>query len=104
MEGLAKTAGAVGNVKKFVRNVTGKNEEAFHQNLLDVLQREKDGKAKPADISAAIKLNSLAVEDKYKARRQGAVGLAGATALGTGGGIAVQHHKKQTRLQREEGL
>lgn len=104
MYGLAKKAGFIGKVRKFTRDFTGKNEKVFHQNLLDVLKKEKEGKAKSADVSNAMKFNSLATEDKYKAHRQGTAGVGVLGAAGLATASAIHHKKKKTRLEAEEGL
>lgn len=104
MFGLAKTAGVFSKAKNFVHDVTGKNEERAHQHLLNMMKLEKEKKVKPVEISKAIKNNSIASENKYKARRRGAAALAGATALGLGGaGVADVHHQ-HTKHKKEGGL
>lgn len=105
MYGLAKTAGLAGKVKNFVHDFTGENEERASQHLLNTLKAEKNGEALRGEVSHALKSRSAAIDNKHKSRWQGVAGLAGASTVANGVVLAnAVHKKKQTRLEREEGL
>lgn len=102
MKGLAKTAGVARKVTKFVTDFTGTNEAKAHQHLLDTMKAEKEKKVPASAVSHAIKHNAIANEDKFKARKQGAIGAGIGLAGAAGAGMVAK--KKKTRLESEEGL